>query len=161
MSIDRLSYDTGVLLGALRVPYKITNIIKNVTTQFIIQDFGVIVSVFSPENYTTVDERLDSTFKGWRKVFVTNSEDLNVKRYEIIWALMKSGYMKWLRFQYSAQFSNILETDGLGNRIIKERIDRWNDLPKYKFLIQDNIIAKNMPIRQLLSKDPSFFDYMP
>ena len=84
MSIDRLSYDTGVLLGALRVPYKITNIIKNVTTQFIIQDFGVIVSVFSPENYTTVDERLDSTFKGWRKVFVTNSEDLNVKRYEII-----------------------------------------------------------------------------
>jgi hypothetical protein len=161
MSIDRLSYDTGVLLGALRVPYKITNIIKNVTTQFIIQDFGVIVSVFSPENYTTVDERLDSTFKGWRKVFVTNSEDLNVKRYEIIWALMKSGYMKWLRFQYSAQFSNILETDGLGNRIIKERIDRWNDLPKYKFLIQDNIIEKNMPIRQLLSKDPSFFDYMP
>lgn len=161
MSIERLSYDTGVLLGALRVPYKITNVIKNITTQFVIQDFGVVVSVFAPENYSMVDERLDSSFKGWRKIFITDSNDLNSKRYDIVWALMKSGYMKWLRFQYSAQFVNILEADGLGNKIIAERLNRWSDLPKYKFLVQDNIIAKNTPTRQVLSKDPSFFDYMP
>ncbi len=161
MSIERLSYDAGVLLGALRVPYKVTNIIKNVTTQFVVQDFGVIVSVFASENYTMVDERLDSSFKGWRKVFITEANDLNAKRYDIVWALMKSGYMKWLRFQYSAQFVNILEADGLGNRIIEERLARWSDLPKYKFLVEDNIIAKNTPTRQVLSKDASFFDYMP
>ncbi len=161
MSLRRTTYDVGAMLGAFRVPYSVTSVIKNITTQYVIEDFGVVISVINPGDYGVINERVDTTLKGYRKLFVSSNDDLNDKRYEIIWALMKSGYMKWLRYTYPAQFPNIVDTDNLGGRIIDERIARWGNAPKYKYLVADNISAKNAGFRQLLSRDPSFFDYMP
>jgi hypothetical protein len=161
MSLRRTTYDVGAMLGAFRVPYNITSVIKNITTQYIIEDFGVVISVINPGDYGTVNERLDTVLKDYRKIFVSSNDDLNEKRYEIIWSLMKSGYMKWLRYTYPSQFPNIMETDNLGGRIIDERIARWGNVPKYRYLVEDSISAKNVGFRQLLSRDPSFFDYMP
>lgn len=161
MSLRKTTYDVGILLGALRVPYSISNLIKNVTTQYIVDDFGVVVSVLNSADYSMVSNRVDEVYKNFRQVYVATSDDIDEKRYEIIWALMQSGYMMWLRFSFGARFPNILETDGLADRIINERLRRWDNMPMYSYLIQYNMEAKQMNIRRLLAQDPSFFDYMP
>lgn len=161
MSIRKLTYDVGVVLGALRAPYTITNVIKNITTQFIINDFGVVISVMNPNDYAVVDSRIDSVLKGYRKIFIAENENLHEKRYEIIWELMRSGYIRWIRYNFSSQFLHILETDNLGNRIIDERLRIWGDQPKYKYLINTNLEVKEIGFRRVLTQDSSFFDYMP
>lgn len=161
MSLRRRSYDVGVMLGALRVPYNITSIIKNITTQYVIEEFGTIVSVINANDYSRVKEQLETTFKGFRYIFVSVADNLEKKRYEIIWELMRSGYMKWLRHLYSSQFAVILETGNLSNFIIDERLRIWDNKPMYRYLIEDNLNAKEESLKRVLSKDPSFFDYMP
>jgi hypothetical protein len=161
MSLVRVTYDTGVLLGALRVPYNITNVIKNITTQFIIEQFGVVVSVITPGDYGIVNEKVNTILKDYRHIFITEKDDLSEKRYDIVWELMRSGYMKWLRLSYRAQFPILMDTDNLGTRIIDERLRIWANKPKYMFFIKDNVEAKKAGFRQILSQDHSFFDYMP
>ncbi|RLI65977.1 MAG: hypothetical protein DRO67_01855 [Candidatus Asgardarchaeum californiense] len=161
MSLRRTTYDAGVLLGALRVPYNITNIIKNITTQFIIEQFGVVISVITPGDYGVVSEKVSTLLKDYRQIFITEKDDLSEKRYEIVWELMRSGYMKWLRLSYKSQFPILIDTDNLGNRIIDERLRIWANKSKYMYFIKDNIEAKKVGFRQVLSQDPSFFDYMP
>lgn len=161
MSLRRTAYDAGVILGALRVPYNTASVIKNITTQFVVDEFGVIVSVINSGDYSMVKDRLESIFKGYRYVFMTPNDNVSEKRYEVLWALMQSGYIKWLRLTYTTQFPNIIETDNLGGRIIEERLQRWDNRPMYNYLIQDNLEAQRIGFRQMLSRDPSFFDYMP
>ncbi len=161
MSLTRITYDVGIILGALRVSYNVTSIIKDITTQYVINDFGVVVSVIKAGDYAIVNEKLDSVLKHYRKVFVSEADDLSEKRYEIVWELMRSGYMRWLRYSYTSGFPNLIDTDNLGNRIIDERLRIWADKPKYKFFIEDNIEAKKSGFRRVLTQDPSFFDHMP
>lgn len=161
MSFRRVSYDVGVMLGALKVPFTTTSLIKNRTVQYIVDDFGVVISVINRADYGIVDERIEEALKGFSSIFVTEDDNLDKKRYEVLWELMRSGYMKWLRHTYPAQFPTLLEAGNLGNLIIDERLFIWDNKPKYKFLIQDNLEAKKMGHRQILSRDPSFFDYMP
>ena len=161
MSYRSLTYDVGIMLGALKVPYIVTNVIKTITVQYVIDIFGVVVSVINPTDYGVVNEKIDTVFKDYRKIFISEKDDLDEKRYETIWALMQSGYMRWLRFQYPSQFPSLIESNNLSNLIIDERLKRWSNKPMYKFLIQDNIEAKSVGSRRLLSLDPGFFDYMP
>lgn len=161
MSLRSMSYDVGVLLGALRVPYIITNVLKHITIQYVIEDFGVVISVINPGDYNLVKDRIETTFPGWRQIFISTANEINDKRYEVIWDLMRSGYMKWLRSVYRTQFPAIIETDNLGGRIIEERLRVWGGEHQYKFLIEDNIQAQKVSFRRIITQDPSFFDYMP
>jgi hypothetical protein len=161
MSIREKSYDVGIMLGALRVPFIIMNVIKSITTQYLIDDFGVVVSVINFNDFEIIDDKLNDVLKGYRKVYITDRDDVGNKRYEIIWALMESGYMRWLRLNYATIFPNILKEGGLSNLIIDERLRRWNNTPKYKYLIGENVEAKTANLNRLLSIDPGFFDYMP
>lgn len=161
MSLRRTSYDVGIVLGTLKVPYIVTNVIKNITIQYVIEDFGVVVSVITPGDYTLIREKVEELFKNYRSIYISEKDNLNEKRYEIIWALMKSGYMKWLRLAYPSQFPNILDAGNLSNLIIDERLHRWGNKPKYRFWVQDNLEAKQIGFRRMLANDPSFFDYMP
>jgi len=161
MSYRSLTYDVGIMLGALKVPYIVTNVIKTITVQYVVDMFGVVVSVINPTDYSVINEKIDVVFKDYRKIFISEKDNLDEKRYETIWALMQSGYMRWLRFQYPAQFPSLINSNSLSNLIIDERLKRWANKPMYKFLIQDNIEAKNIGTHRLLSVDPGFFDYMP
>jgi len=161
MSLRRTTYDVGVILGALRVPYIITSVVKNITTQYVIEDFGVAISIITPGDYTLIRDRVEELFKNYSALFISEKDNLNEKRYDIIWTLMQSGYMKWLRMSFPSQFPNILDAGSLGNLIIDERLHRWDNKPKFKYLIKDNLEAKEMGFRRMLSHDPSFFDYMP
>lgn len=161
MSITRTSYDVGVLLGAFRLHYKITNIIKHITTQYIINDFGIIVSVVITGDKSRVATKLEETYPGYKYIFITVGDNIDDHRHPVLWELMRSGYLTWLRTTYRSSFKSILESGNLANLIIDERLRCWDDKPMYKFLIADNKTVKKTGAIRALSENPAFFDYMP
>lgn len=161
MSIKETSYDMEVLLKALKIPFSSTNVIRHVTTQFIVEDLGIVVTILNPNDYTMVKERVNFLFKDWKLLFITAASDISAKRYHIVFEFMRSGYMKWLREMYRNQYVQIIETDNLGRRIIEERLRLWDNKPMYRLFIQENVNALKNNFRRIISEDPGFFDYMP
>lgn len=161
MSLRRTVTDVGTVLGALRVPYSVASVYKNITVQYVIGEFGVVVSVITPTDYGAISSKVEETFIGYRHIYVATNDNISDKRYEIIWELMRSGYMRWIRMSYGAQFPNILETDNLGGRIIEQRLKVWDNQPKHLYLINSNLEAQQIGFRRVLAEDPAFFDYMP
>jgi hypothetical protein len=160
--VQNLQDDIGIMLNQLRVGYKILSLIKNTSVQFVIEDFGLIIVCIDRLDYAQTSNVVDEKFEGWRTMYITTKDNLLSKKYEVIWNLMRCGYMKWLRYNFPRQVRNILlGADNLGARIIEERLRIWNDEPKYKFLIEDNRGAQRNGLQRELSTDPSFFDYMP
>jgi len=149
------------MIHALRIKAKKISLIKGVSTQFVVEEFGTIICAIKRVEYTLVDAAVDDNFPGWRKVYITSSDDFNAKREELIWELMKSGYMRWIRFNYPQLFKNLIVMNNYGNKIIDQRLKIWNNQPKYKFMIEDNVEAKKVAATYILSADPGFFDFMP
>jgi len=162
MSLQELVIDVGIMLKQLRLEFTEISLLRNITSQFVINDFGTIVCCLDKASYTQIDSKLIDEYSGWRKVFISPIDKLEEAKLEVLWALMRSGYMKWLRYTYPRQVKSILNgTDNLGNRIIAERLRIWNNEPRYKFLINDNMEVKRSGLIMEISRDPGFFDYMP
>jgi len=161
MSVKESSYDLEVFLKALKIPFSSTNVIKHVTTQFIIEDLGIVLSVLNTNDYVMINERVSFLFKEWKLLYFATAMNLNIKRYPIIFEFMRSGYMKWLREMYRNQYVQIIETDNLGRRIIEERLRIWDNKPMFRLFIQENVNALKNSFRRIISEDPGFFDHMP
>jgi len=162
MEMQELEDRVGVMLTHLFVDYKIVNVMKGMSVQFIIEDFGTIVSCVNRLDYKQVQDKLTTDYNGWRVVYISTQDDLDEARYEVLWALMRSGYMRWLRMAYPRQMKNVLMgIDNLGARIIKERLRLWADKPRNSFWINENEYVLANGILQEYSRDPGFFDYMP
>jgi hypothetical protein len=162
MTIQELEQQVGIILNHLMVSSRKINLMKGMSIQFLIEDFGVIVCCINRMDYTQVGDAVSDEYEGWRKVFISTQDDLREAKYEIIWSLMRGGYMKWLRMTYPRQIRNVLiGVDNLGKRIIDERLRIWKDRPMHKFWIEDNKFVQQNGILQELARDPGFFDYMP
>lgn len=163
MGIKDLEADVSIMLRSLMVDFRKFNIaVKDRSVQFSVEDFGLIICCIERLDYIQIKDLMLSKFKGWRFCFITVGDNMLTKKYEVIWELMRCGYMKWLRYNYPRQIKNILTgPENLGQRIIEERLRVWADRPKYKFLIEDNKVAMKNGIQRELTNDPSFFDYMP
>lgn len=160
-NLESLSSDVAIMLDNYRVSYRHFGL-KNLAEYYQIEDFGLIVCVFNRIDYTQVSGKMTEHYSGWRVNYITTDDNLVEKKYEVLWDLMRCGYMKWLRWNFPRQVRSILMgPDNLGSRIIEERLRIWDNKPKYKFLIEDNISVQRNGIIPELSKDPSFFDYMP
>ena len=161
-SVQDLSDTIGIMLNQFKLTFKRLTLLSNQATIFVVEDFGVMVCCVTRANYSQAENKLGSEFTGWRTVYISVEDyDLNVK-YEILWELMRCGYMKWLRYRYPRQTKSLLlGTENLAHRIIKERLRLWGNRPKYKFLVEDNTLALKNNLSTELSQDPSFFDYMP
>jgi hypothetical protein len=80
---------------------------------------------------------------------------------EIIWDLMRAGYMTWIRKNYPRQFKQLIVESNFGTKIIKKRLKIWDNEPRFRFLIEENEAALNQSAVYLLSIDPGFYDFMP
>lgn len=162
MEMHELEDHINIMLNQLRVPSKKLNIMKDTSVQFVVEDFGLIICCINRVDYAQANDAVHEKFNGWRVVYFTTQDDLVEKKYEVLWALMRCGYMKWLRYKFPRQVKNtLIGTENLGARIIKERLRIWNNQPKFSFLIEDNEIALRNGVQRELVNDPSFFDYMP
>lgn len=161
-NIDKLEGIINPILQTLMVKYGVVYLTQQpASIQFVIEEYGLVVSGFDRLDYSYVNGRIDKAFPGFRKVFVDIEDDQLEKKDEIIWALMCGGYMRWLRFTFQRQFNNLIVMENFGNKIVAERLKRWNNSPMYKSYIADNEEAKVSSASYILSIDPGFFDYMP
>ncbi len=161
--MDELEAQLGAILNALRVDYKKLNLIKGVSTQFIMDSFGVIICGINRADYKLIADTVEDIYKGWRIIYITTQDNLLEKKEEIVWSLMRSGYLKWLRHNCTdSTFRNLMFDGNFANKIINERLKRWGDAPKYKYFREADEFAKGQGrISEYLSKEPGFFDFMP
>ncbi len=160
MILIDLDLEIQSILNTLKVGWKQGTYIKDVSIQYIIKDFGVVVYGFALSFGTEVKQTVDSKYKGWRHIHISSEEDLISAKEKLIWNLMRGGYIRYIREYYPSQFKNII-VEQLGDKIIRERLRLWNDEPKFGFFIEENKQALTIPKSQILSYDPAFFDYMP
>ena len=152
---------TGELVTALRLKYRKISVVRGVSFQLVIEDFGVIVCGINRSDYTEVSSMINIHFAGWRVVYITTKEAIYEKKEEIIWALMRSGYLTYIRAAYPRQFNNLITIEGFGNKIIRQRLAIWGDAPKYKWLVEENEAALRESDTYILSVNSGFYDYMP
>lgn len=162
MDLTELVDHASIMLNQLRVKYRSANLVRGVSTQLIIDDFGLIICCINRSDYAQVNNAVLDQYKDWRVIYITTNDNILEKKQDVLWELMRCGYMKWLRYTYPRQVKSILNgSDDLGRKIIAERLRIWGDKPKYKFLVEDNRLAFQNGIMRELTDDPSFFDYMP
>jgi hypothetical protein len=162
-TMHELEAELGAILGALRLTYRKISVMEGISTQFAVDAFGVIVCAINRLDYAIIDQALEKDYKGWRAVYVTTFDDINEKRYEIIWELMRSGYLTWLRQSVTdSQFRRLMFDGNLANKILEKRLSIWAEQPKYRYFIDSDTFAKGQGrISEFLSKEPGYFDYMP
>jgi hypothetical protein len=159
MLFEELEAEIAITLRSLRVNYKKVTL-SEASVQFVNEEFGVILSVIRRMDYGFVAKEVMDTFPGYRYVYISTQDSLIEKRDEIVWAFMEGGYMRHIRQNYNRQFTNLMAS-GFSNKIIRERLRRWSDKPMYRFFVENDEQAKNLPVSMILSEDPGYFDYMP
>ncbi|RLI61321.1 MAG: hypothetical protein DRO67_08160 [Candidatus Asgardarchaeum californiense] len=158
MIFEELCDDVRTMLYTLRLDSKEHCPSMKVEYQFIIDQFGIIVHVVNSKFYELPE--LDP-YEDWRQIHISEKDDLNKKREEMVWEIMKSGYMTWLRETHQQAFKNLILNYDYSKKIIDQRLKIWNGKPKYKFLIERNVRAYSMSSAYIMSAEPAFFDDMP
>ncbi len=161
MTIEELDVQVDIMLRRLMVTFKKHTVLNGMVIQYTIGDFGVIICTIERMDYTQINDLTERNYSGWRKVFIAEEDSLIEKKYELIWELMKGGYMKWIRMNYKRQFDDLITMQNFGNRIIDQRLKIWNGEAKHKFMIEDNEDAKKRAAPAILTREPAFFDSMP
>lgn len=160
--IEELDATISIMLNQFRVTFRKISILRGTSMQFMIKDFGLIVCAIDRADYSQVSNIVTSGFEDWNTVFITTSDSILDKKDEVLWALMRGGYMRWLRLTYPRQLKSVLfGENNLAQKIIEERLRIWGDKTKYTFFIEDNKEALRGGLYIDFSNDPSFFDYMP
>lgn len=161
LSIQGLITELEAILKALRVPYRKASLEANLPPAFIVDLFGAIIVGFERVEYSIILTRVESQYKGYRFVPVTTMDDMLKAKDNIMWELMRSGYMRYIRQSYPSQFKNLIFEYGLGRKIINERLRLWDGKPMHKYLIDENQRVLNSADQYTLAMDPAFYDYMP
>lgn len=159
MTMEILEGEIQTMLHGFMLQSKKSVLVSGVSVQFLVEDFGIIISGINRADYKVILDAVDVKFKDWRKVFITTFDDIEEIRYEVLWELMRSGYMTWLRMEHPRPFTRLI-TEGFGDRIINRRLELWSNKPKYNYLISLNEWAKQMAKTYVLSIYPGFFDTM-
>lgn len=159
--IDDLASDVEIIMRTLKVPIRKLYLVPNVSVQFVSDDFGVVVNVINRVDYTSIKKVVHEKLPGYRYIYISTFDNLIEAKEEIIWTLMQSGYMKYVRQNFTRTFNSLIVQQDFGNKIINERLKRWGNVPKYNFFVEENIRARQMPATMILSTEPAFFDYMP
>lgn len=162
MVLRKLGMDIELMLNSFMVSSKLVSILKDAAVVFSVESFGTLVCGIDRIDYMQVHEVLGDNFPGWRRVYITTQESIDKKRYDILWALMRGGYMKWLRTTFPRNVKNTLTgPDNLGTRILNERLRIWSKQPRYKYLVEDTESVLRFGLTRELAQDPGFLDYMP
>ncbi len=160
VKLIELESDVEIILRSLRVDFKKVYLVKDVSVQFVCEDFGVIVNAINRVDYSYINKVTMENFPNYRYMYVSTFDDLLEAKEEIVWTFMQSGYMKFIRVNFKRQFTDLV-MNNFGNKIIDERLKRWGDQPKFKFFVEENKEARQLPVNMVLATDPAFFDMMP
>ena len=160
LKVEFLLDEINIMLSALWIPSKRVSLGATFPDIFVLEDLGVIVIGIDPSDYSHMLNKVVAQFRNYRYIFISTSETIYERKDSIIWDLMRSGYIRYIRTKYTRQFNNLIQQN-FGRKIIMERLKIWDDNPKYKYLIEENKQCLNISAPYLVTVDPAFFDYMP
>ena len=161
MSQKEVAADVKILVNALHIPYKVVKLGRDLPEACLIDLFGTIVVGIDRRDYSEILSLLHIKFKGYRLFFITTADNFTEKKDELIFELMRSGYIKYIRIKFPNQFNTLISTHNYGRKIIKERLATWGELQRFQFLVLENKEALIQSETYILSVDPSFYDFMP
>jgi hypothetical protein len=161
MDIQELAPEITIMVAALHIPFKEVSLGSNLPKLTLIDLFGVVVVGIDRKDYSQVLNKVAASYPHYRCVFLTTTDNLLEKKDELLWDLMRSGYMRYIRYKFPHQFKNLISNTSMGRKIINERLKIWGDKAKFKFLVEENKNALLQSETYLTTIDPSFFDYMP
>lgn len=159
--MKELDIQINASLTALQLKSSKLSLVKDVSIQFVIEEFGTIICGINRIDYSAVKKVVDEHYEDYRIIYITTNDTLLEKKYEIIWELMTGGYMRWIRLEHPRLFRNLITLENFGNRIITERMNRFAGKAKYNYLIAQNEWAKKVAETYVLSVDAGFYDMMP
>jgi hypothetical protein len=161
MDIVELEAELSAVLRAFYITSKKQTLLRDASFCLEVPEFGVVVAGFSPEDYTFVNSALQARYRNWRHVLIATSANINEARETILWDLMRGGYIRNIRNRFPNQFKNLLIMGDFGSKIIRKRLEVWNNKPMFRSLIDENTMALRMSTTMVLSADETFFDCMP
>jgi len=162
MRLEDLEQEVYTTIMSLRVQPRRLTLLKGVSSQLIIEEFGIIVCCINRLDYAMIDSKVNKEYDGWRVIYVSTSDDMAEKRDEILWELVRAGYVKWLRGMLSdSQFKNLILLNNLGERIIHKRLEIWGDRPAYRYLASYHQDVLRFGYQREFADDPGFFDWLP
>ena len=159
--LDILKTEIKTTLVALGLKWEQLTLGHGVAEQYSVEAFGMVICVVDASNINFVANKIYEFFEGWRIIYVTSLQELGDKKDVLLWELSRSGYLKWLRLTNYQRFVSLLSTTNLANRILKKRLSIYGTKQKYNFLRQEDEAALKTSTIQILSMDPSFFDFIP
>jgi len=161
MQINEVIIETRIILTSLKLDYKEVKLQNSLPNAFVVEAFGVVLVGMLARDYTQIKSKLEEKFPTYRYIFIDTESNIVEKKYEIIWELMRSGYMRYIRINYPNQFKILLMEHNYSRKIIQKRLKIWGNLKRYKYLVEENKAALEQPINYILTTEPDFFDYMP
>ena len=105
-------------------------------------------------------------YEGWDVIDVDLNElEINDSKFgeDLMWLLISKGYMCYLRngdVNTSQVFNYFIAKQGWGIKIIRKRLELYNDEPRHAFNIKRNTELMDMSISHILHHNPDFFDYL-
>jgi len=127
MTIEDLENEIEIMLHAFRVNAKVVRLIKTISVQFVVEQFGTIVCGVNRPDYKLVADQIEQDYPDYRVVYIVSEDNMLEKKDEVLWALMRGGYMKWIRVTYPRTFNESIIRGNFGNKIITQRLKIWNN----------------------------------
>lgn len=116
-----------------------------------LEEYGIIISSLPELNTDAYHFIYVDTDKLDDQIYVN---DIISK---VFWKLVEAGYLFRMRREQPSLFKKLLVEHGWAKKIIDYRLSKWNNIPKFKFLININKqFMQNLAIN--INRDPSFFD---
>lgn len=119
---------------------------------FIVPQFGVQV-VFNIPHFN-----LDT--KNWWVVIIDPFDDLETKRLETLWQLVRGGYFHYIRTEYPNTYKKMFTMFNYDKQLIDERLKLFGDKPKYNYFKRINSLFKDKSSLFVMATDPGFYDFL-
>lgn len=119
---------------------------------FVIEMFGVQVVFNAPH------AKLNT--KDWWTVIINPDDNLEEKRYEVLWELVRGGYFHYLRTEYPNTYKKMFSMFNYDKRLVDERLRVYGSKPKYNYFRELNTALKGRAANFVMATDPGFYDFL-
>jgi hypothetical protein len=130
------------------------------TTKYIGNGALFTVDMFGIKVFFNCDVRDDRDKTGWRTLYIYTADSLNVKKDELTWEFVKSGYLNYVRTNFPRNFKKLITFEGWDRKLLNKRLERFGTHPKYNYLREDSKMALGASPSVIMSTEPGFYDFL-
>jgi len=152
MTVDEVNRILFVLLSHYNIKFEVHTVGKSAIYE--VPKFGTKIVFLDGQEFD------NKVLKNWHVAWVHPDYDAKKTREVIVFALVKGGYFHYLRNNYKNTFHRILTFEGWDKSLVKERLRKYGNKPKYNYFKEMNTDAKQESSTFVLSVDPGFYDFL-